>query len=395
MKILHVLDVSWPVQRGYSIRAYYITKHQKQDGLEPIVLTSERQGCHDSELVHEGIKYYRTPPTGGVLSKAIFARELSQILRLRNRICEIARFEGIDIIHAHSPSLWGLAALFAGRKLAKKVVYEIRAFWEDAAVDAGKYPAGSFLYNLSRRVETFLAGKANKVVVICEGLKKDLVERNVSPDKIIVVPNGIDTKQFKPVEKDRELLKKYGLEGKIVCEFIGTMFNFEGLELLVQAVERLRPERDNFRVLLVGGGEKYDDIRQLVRSKKLKDIILLAGEVPHARIRAYYSIGDIFVYPRISRRITEIVTPLKPLEAMAMGKAVVASDVSGLKEILRSNEYGFTFRAGDVEDLTQKLGFLLESPETLASTGKRARHMMEVHRDWEDLVKAYKARVYV
>ena len=394
MKILHVLDVSWPVQRGYSIRGYYITKCQYQDGLVPIVLTSSRQYDDNRDVTHEGISYYRTEGGKGLFSRVIILRELLQVFRLMKRIREIAVREKVDWIHAHSPVLWGIAAILAGRSIKKKVVYEIRAFWEDAAVDAGKYRENTLKYRTSQALETLLVKRADRVVAICEGIKQELIRRNVSEDKIVVVPNGVDTKKFIPVAKSERLVKKYGLEEKIVCGFIGSMFNFEGLELLVDAASLLRLRCSNLRVLLIGEGERYRNIKNMVKSAGLEKMITVTGRVSHDQIDEYYSVIDIFVYPRISKRITELVTPLKPLEAMAMAKIVIASDVGGLKELVNDRENGYLFNAGNADALAKMIEEIVRSPEKRAETGLRARRLIEQQRNWEQLVKQYKLKVY-
>jgi len=395
MKVLHVLDVSWPIQRGYSIRGYYITKHQKAHGIKPVVLTSERQYDHNVDTIHNDIKYFRSPKRQGPLAGLPLIREFFQVLRLRNRIVEVIAAEKVDFIHAHSPSIWGLAALLAGRKSKTKVIYEIRAFWEDAAVDAGKIKEGGGSYKLWRALETAVVKRSDKVVAICQGLKKDLVSRGISPDKVVVVPNGVDTDRFNPVEKDGGLVRELGLDGKTVFGFVGSMFNFEGLEVLVQAVAALDGEtRANIRVLLVGEGESHGRIQSMVDAQKLSGAIQLVGRVPHDHVEAYYSVIDVFVYPRISKRITELVTPLKPLEAMAMGKAVVMSNVGGLVELLDGEECGMLFEAGNARSLAQVMADLAANPVKVETFGALALNSVRAHRDWNKLARIYSNQVY-
>ena len=395
MKVLHVLDVSWPIQRGYSIRGYYITKHQKDDGIEPTVLTSERQYEQNYDACHEGVKYFRSERKIEPFSKISVLREVLQIGRLRNKILGIAKAENIDLIHAHSPSLWGLAALLARAKLRRKVVYEIRAFWEDAAVDAGKIREGGFSYKLRRALETAVVRRADKVVVICQGLRKDLISRGIPEEKIVVVPNGVDTENFAPIKKNVDLIEQYGLEGKIVFGFVGSMFNFEGLELLVEAVAGLEKKtKGKIRVLLVGEGESYGRIKAMIWDEKLSETILLIGKVPHEQVKEFYSIIDVFVYPRIRRRITELVTPLKPLEAMAMGKAVIMSDVGGLVELLDNEECGMVFEAGNTQSLAKVMSELAAEPSKIEILGKSALETVRRDRSWKDLIHIYKTRVY-
>ena len=172
------------------------------------------------------------------------------------------------------------------------------------------------------------------------------------------------------------------------------MFSFEGLELLVEAVSELQKTYDNIRVILVGEGEKYNYIKKIVELRDLNNIFFLVGKVPHDEIKDYYSVIDIFVYPRISKRITELVTPLKPLEAMSMSKTVLVSDVGGLRELVPNEKCGVIFKAGSVEDLSNKLYASFNSPKEITLIGKRARRAMVHHRDWENLVRIYTNQVY-
>src|SRR5262249_61082146 len=120
----------------------------------------------------DGITHYRTGRTGGGVP---FVRELVLMAHMAARITRVARGEGVDLIHAHSPSLNGLPALWAGRRLGLPVVYEVRTFWEDAAVNNGSFAEGSFRYRLSRRLETVVLRRAHRVVAICEGIRSEII----------------------------------------------------------------------------------------------------------------------------------------------------------------------------------------------------------------------------
>jgi len=158
---------------------------------------------------------------------------------LGRRIQEVAHLEKPDIIHAHSPVLNAIPALWAGRKLGIPVVYEIRAFWEDAAVDHGTYAEGSWKYNLTKSIETWVCKRADQVAVLCNGLKNDLAKRGISSQKITPVFNGINPDDFKPCPPDEGLKKEWNLSGKKVIGFIGFFYRYEGLDLLVNAFSRM------------------------------------------------------------------------------------------------------------------------------------------------------------
>src|SRR5713226_5346703 len=209
MKILHVLDHSLPKGSGYSYRSRRIMALQKRLGLEPVVLTSPKQGtAADGHERLDGITHYRTGRAGGRLP---FARELRLMLRLASRITRVARAEGAEVIHAHSPSLNGLPALWAGRRLGLRVVYEVRTFWEDAAVNNGTFSEGSLRYRMSRALESMVLRRADRVVAICEGVRGEIVSRGIPSGRVAVVPNGVDAEWLEPRARATDQATQLGL----------------------------------------------------------------------------------------------------------------------------------------------------------------------------------------
>ena len=224
MTSLHILDHSVPLMSGYSSRSRSIVQFQERLGLRPVVLTSPKQGGgSDGVETIEGLPYYRTGRAGG---RVPVLRELRQMLRMASRIATVARLEGASLLHAHSPVLNGLPALWAGRRLGIPVVYEARGLWEDAAVDHGTTREGSVRYRLSRALEGFVLRKADRVVTICEGMRQDFIRRGVSPDRVVVVPNGVDAESFQPRPRDEHLARTLGLDGGPVFGFIGSFYRY-------------------------------------------------------------------------------------------------------------------------------------------------------------------------
>jgi len=401
VKILNVLDISIPITIGYTTRARYLVNSLKKMDLDPAVITSFRQEEAENCFVktqelpeesHNDISYYRSV-TFGINSIRIaknipFLRELCEIIAFARNITVIVRRIKPDILHAHSPILVGFAALRAAKKNNLPIVYEIRAFWEDAAVDQGKMKEGAFRYRLIRYLETRLLKKVDAVSVICEGLKKDILDRGILEEKVFVIPNGVDTERFFPLPKDQTLLKTLSLVGKKVVGFIGSLFNFEGVELLVEAMKILR-DQDDIICLIIGYGQSEERIKALIKQYRLERKVIFLGKVSHEVVESYYSIIDIFVYPRISLRITELVTPLKPLEAMAMEKVVIGSDVGGLKELINDGEDGLLFQKGNVQDLVEKLRYVLENQNIADKLGKTARQNMKSFRNWNKTTEMY------
>lgn len=391
--VLHILDRSIPNLSGYSIRSKYIVEFQAKMGIVPIVVTTPK---YDRETQFERINdvdYHRSyiKPSGldGLLQQIPFVREKLLMRQAERKIAQLVQTRDVDIIHAHSPSLCGLPALNVAKRYKMPIVYEVRAFWEDAAVDRKRFTEKSLKYKISTKIEQRLFDRADAVVAICEGLRKEIANRT-SKSNLFVVPNGVDCSHFKPRQKTRSLIDKYGLHGKVVVGFIGSFFTFEGLADLIKSVPSVINEKKDVAFLFVGAGVEDKKVRaQAEKFDVLGKSIVFTGRVPHDDVQDYYSIIDILVYPRISKRITELVTPLKPLEAMAMEKAVLVSNVGGLLELVKEEQTGFVFNAGDVNDLAMKLVYMVKNQGLCQKIGRQARRQIVVDRDWSVIVRHY------
>jgi len=311
------------------------------------------------------------------------------MMALSRRIQEIIELEKPDILHAHSPILNAIPALRLGRKLRIPVVYEIRAFWEDAAVDHGTYSEDSWKFKLVRLIETWICRKADHVGVLCCGLKEDLIKRGISPKKITVVYNGVDVEDFNACEPDAEYLKAWDLNGKKVIGFIGSFYRYEGLDLLINAFSQISTTMPDAMLLLVGGGEVERELKDQVQRLNLTDKVIIPGRISHDRIPGVYALIDLMVYPRYSMRLTELVTPLKPLEAMAMGKALIASDVGGHKELIKHEQTGFLFPAGNVSALAESLECLLKDGTLRKKLETQGLEWVKANHTWDKTTSVY------
>jgi PEP-CTERM/exosortase A-associated glycosyltransferase len=390
MRILHVLDRSLPTVAGYTTRTASILEGEAAMGLVPRAVTSVREGGGASEFIG-GVEHLRTQPPEvlALLEGAPLLREAVEMAALGRRILAIHREEPFELIHAHSPILCGLPAHAAARRLAVPSVYEIRAFWEDAAEQRGQGRRGSARYAAIRALETRLCRSVDAVVTICEGLRRDLVARGVPADRLFLVPNGVDTARFTPAPRDEALAESLGFRGKSVVAYIGTLFHFEGVKLMLEALGRLGDARDDVRGLVIGQGEAEPELRELCERLGLAGRVVITGKVPPADVLRYYALADVLVYPRERHRITELVTPLKPLEAMSMARAVVASDVGGLRELVRDGETGLLFRAGDAEALAGALARVIGDADLRRGLGARGRAWVTAERAWAKLAARY------
>jgi PEP-CTERM/exosortase A-associated glycosyltransferase len=310
--------------------------------------------------------------------------------RLEARLLEVAQQVRPDIIHAHSPVLNAFPALRVGKRLGIPVVYEVRAFWEDAAVDHGTTTEGSLRYRLTRALETRALKRANHVFTICEGLRADIVARGIAANKVTVIPNAVDIDAFDTGgQPDAALKAKLGLQDATVIGFIGSFYAYEGLDLLLRAIPAVLARAPAVRVLLVGGGPQDAALKAQAERLGLTDKVVFTGRVPHAEVQRYYDLVDVLAYPRHSMRLTELVTPLKPLEAMAQGRLLVASDVGGHKELIRHGETGMLFKAGSATALAEAIVDLLSKSELLAQIRRGGRAFVESERNWKTSVARY------
>ena len=392
IRTLHVLDHSSPLHSGYTFRTLALLREQRALGWETFQLTSPKHG--ETSVPFEdvdGLRFYRTSVAKGTLARVPVGKELALMKQLERRLEEVARDVRPDIIHAHSPVLNALPAIAVARKLAIPMVYEIRAFWEDAAVDHGSTTEGSLRYRVTRKLETRAIQQADHVFTICEGLRADILTRGIPADKVTVSPNAVDIASFDLAgPPDPRLLRKWGLTGKTVIGFVGSFYAYEGLDLLLEALPAIAEKIPDIRVLLVGGGPQEANLRQQAEKLCLKDVVVFTGRVPHEEVSHYYDLINILAYPRHPIRLTELVTPLKPLEAMAQGQIFVASDVGGHKELIEHNKTGVLFKAGDRQALAQAIVELLNNRQRWPEFRANGRHFVENVRNWRNSVANYR-----
>ena len=390
MRILHVLDHSIPLQSGYTFRTLSLLTEQRAMGWETHHLTTPR---HTEPFVAEetidGWRFFRTPPPGGPSLPVL--RERAEMAATERRLNEILPDLRPDIVHAHSPVLNALPAIRAGRRHGIPVVYEVRAFWEDAAASHGSTTEGSLRYRLTRALETRALKRADAVCTICEGLRADIAARGLPESKITVIANAVDPAEFAAeTPRDDALAAELGLAGKTVIGFLGSFYGYEGLHLLIEAMPRLLAADPDIRLLMVGGGPEDDRLRAQAAALERPDAVVFTGRVHHSEVQRYYSLVDLLVYPRVSIRLTDIVTPLKPLEAMAQRKIMVASDVGGHRELIRDGETGNLFRADDVDDLAATVLRVLGNRDGWDEQRRAGRAFVETERTWANSAANYR-----
>ena len=390
LRVLHVLDHSIPLHSGYTFRTLSILREQRKLGWETFHLTSPKQiNCNVLEEDIDGWHFFRTAavPTSPIPGLG----QIALMRRLEHRLQQVTEQVRPDIIHAHSPVLNALPALRVGKRLGIPVVYEVRAFWEDAAVDHGTTSDGSLRYQVTRWLETRAFKRAHHVFTNCEGLRSEIVGRGIPAAEITVIPNAVDIESFEPGgQPDTALKTRLGLDGASVIGFIGSFYAYEGLDLLLDALPGILSRCPQVRVLLVGGGPQDAALKAHAQRLGLTDKVIFTGRVPHTEVQRYYDLLEALVYPRYSMRLTELVTPLKPLEAMAQGRLLIASDVGGHKELIHHGETGMLFKAGNADALTQAVIDLLANQASWPAMRTAGRRFVEENRNWTASVANYR-----
>jgi PEP-CTERM/exosortase A-associated glycosyltransferase len=379
---------------GYSQRSRSLIDAQKKMGLHPTVLTGSLHNLDDvtaTDTNIDSVDYLRTPNVSGFAWRSInhrwpMLREWAIVNLLENQILELCAKRGFDLIHAHSPALCGLAALRAARMKRVPFVYEIRSFWEDGSPQSPT----SLRYRLSRYLETRVVRRADAVVAIAQPILKDVAQRaGVCADRLFHVPNGVDSARFTPRPRDAALASQIGCTDIRTIGFLGTFFPWEGVSWLVSAAAALRSRGVQFKMIIVGDGAESDLVRKTITDNEAHSFISYVGRVPQVDVERYYSIMDLLVYPRLSMRLTEFVTPLKPLEAMALGKPILGSGVGGIRELIDSEVTGLLFEPGNIDDFCRQATRLLQDERLRLSLGQAARTKVCREKDWNVVVARY------
>ncbi|MHA7820790.1 MAG: TIGR04063 family PEP-CTERM/XrtA system glycosyltransferase [Erythrobacter sp.] len=391
-RVLHVLDHSLPLHSGYTFRTRAILKAQEALGLEVRGLTSQKHNAESewSEVteIFDGLTFHRTP---GISTGPTLVKGVREIAATRAAILQLAEQWRPDVIHAHSPALNGAAALRAARALGVPFVYEIRAFWEDAAVGNRTGTEGSAKYRLTRSLETQVASRADALFTICNGLRDDLVERGISAGKIGVMPNGVDLELFgDPPPRNDALAARLGIPpGVPVIGYVGSFYDYEGIDDLIAAMPILRESHPDARLLLVGAGPMDGEWRAAAAALPEPHAVIFAGRVPHDEVERYYSLVDVLAYPRKASRLTDLVTPLKPLEAMAQRRIVAASNVGGHRELIRHGDTGFLFVPDDPQACAATLADLIERRDEWGAVRARGVEHVRSRHDWRQNARRY------
>jgi len=381
MKVLHILYQSLPNISGSSIRSRDILNNQLKVGIEPIVITSPFQNPKtNGKSVEEidGIKYYRTFSNNNELvnenKSSIFLqiKKFFRVISFTFKVYRIAKKEQVDVIHAHAMFFCVIAGKSTSIILNKPLIYEVRSLWEERFKKNNIF--NYLIFSLITFLETFCMFLADHIIVINQNLKTELQNRFIlKKRKITVVENAVDL--------DRIITSK-NTRNELVFGYIGTLSPIEGLDLLIKAFNNLNLSN---KLLIFGGGIELKNLKKLSASN---NNIIFKGKISSSEIIKAYNQIDIIVNPRKSSYLTNSVTPLKTIEAMAYKKLVLASDVGGIKELIKDGKTGILFKSGSTNRLEKALKEILVSND-LNEIIDNAYDYIHKQRNWYYNAKLY------
>jgi glycosyltransferase involved in cell wall biosynthesis len=309
--------------------------------------------------------------------------EMIHIAQAADVLESALRRQGATIVHAASNYRNALPALVAARRLGLPFVYEVRGLWELTRASKHAGWEATQRFELDRRWELETARGADHVLTISESLKAELVEAGVPGETVSILPNAVDPERHAPRAYDVKLAGRFGLAREdLVVFYAGSMVPYEGLDDLIRAVALARAEGVGLRLILVGDGESRADLERLTHEEEASDYVSFVGRVPPDEVQGYMSLADVIALPRKPFKVCEVVPPLKPFEAMAMGKAVVVSDLPALREVVRDGETGLVCRPADPAHLATVLRRLQEDRDLTTRLGEAGRAWVTANRTW-------------
>lgn len=389
--VLAVLSQSLPhTSGGYATRSHGVLTGLIAQGYAVRAVTRpgfpyDRWPSDDDRVVPasddvDGVAYHRVLTEARAYTQHPLASYIDTFAR---EIERHAREHRAAVIHASSFHVCGLAAQQAAARLGIPFVYEMRGLEELMKLSRDPAFESAERFAFTAGLETTIAAAADRTFVITRALREVMVARGVPAERLVVVPNGVHADRFAPRPRDAALARRLGVEGRTVIGYAGGLVDYEGLDLLLEAVSLLRDRgREDFHLVVVGDGHHESVIHAVADRLALRDVVTFTGRVSHDEVASYLSLVDIAPFPRLPLPVCEAISPIKPFESMAMGKAVVVSSVAALTEIVSDGETGLVFDKGCAKDLAAVLERLLDSPDLRARLGAAAREWVLADRDW-------------
>lgn len=387
-RVVHVVTTALPeAQSGYTIRTQGIARAQEDQGVRVEVVT--RLGfpvdrgvvTARRDVTVDGVAYHRMLPAA-VLPREAGARLDVFVDELAKRVRET----GADLLHAHSKHDNAQAALAVGRRLGRPVVYEVRGFLEETWRTRGG-SADSDQYRLTRQAETECMMRADAVVTLSRSMRDEICARGVPSHKVDIVPNAVADAFLEAPPSALDAKRGLGIdEAQLVLGFSGTLNRYEGVDVLIKALGLLNSPA--LTLLVVGGGPDKDRLVALADAEGVD--ARFVGRVPHAEVRRHIAAMDLFCVPRHRTPVTQVVPPLKPLEALATGVPLLVSDLPPLIELLDEGEFGWAAAPEDVAAWAERIDGLRYDPGVLRQAGDAGRNWACRERTWSRLAQHYR-----
>ncbi|MGN7613564.1 glycosyltransferase family 4 protein [Magnetococcales bacterium HHB-1] len=232
---------------------------------------------------------------------------------------------------------------------------------------------GLFFQSLAQKSEQWIAQNADYVIAVSEVLRQRFIKQGVQPQRIVVMPNGVDPEQFHPHIEGTILRQKYQLENHFIVGFVGWIRPWHGVDRLIQAVATLKKEGIAIKALIVGDGPAVTDLKTLAEELNITPNIVFTGAIAREEIPAMIAAMDICVQPDV----TDYASPIKLFEYLAMGKAVIAVDRANIREIVRHKKEALLIPAKDTDAFSQALRHLCKNPTTLKTMQKQAEKRIQ------------------
>lgn len=395
--LLYLLHHSRPyMSNGYATRGHGMARGMIEAGIGLTCLTRpgfplDIQGEWPENVperdVLDGVTYLRelTPKRNGPDRSRTYLSDAADAIEVRLRALRP------QAVMVASNYVAALPALIAARRVGLPIAYEVRGFWEITELSRDGSLENAFSHKLKIRIESAVAGACDHIFTLSHPMAEELVARGVSRKRISLLPNSCDPTQLKPRARDAQLASRWNIpEGVPVIGYVGSFVQYEGLDDLVLACAKLRAQGLDFRLVLVGNeksqgsgrGPIVEQIEIIARDQNLAGLLVMPGRVPHEEVEAWYSLIDIAPFPRKPQPVTEMVTPLKPLEAMVMQKAVVVSSVGAMAEMVEDGKTGLIFAKGDVASLADCLAQLVRDAGLRQRLGQAAQAYVGSERTW-------------
>ena len=394
-QILYLAHMALPFESaGYCTRTHGLLTNLSQYNANITIQTRLGYPLDKGKLKHltdadvkktfkiDGMRYnYHTSLDEGIRD----ADESAYIERASMALIEQARSVRPALIQAASNHVNGAIGLTTARALNLPFIYEVRGLWHMSRVARQPHFIHHAEYKAMDEAEITVCLAADMVLAITHAVRYYLIERGVDPERILVLPNGVDTQRFLPINQDQDLRMELGIGEGTVIGYVGSFVKYEGLDLLIEAFAKLRANRSDVYLLLVGDGQIRNDLESLVDELDLRNQVKFTGRVPHDDVNRYHSIIDIAPFPRTPDIVCEFISPLKPFESMAMGQVVVGSNVAALREIIVDGEHGRLFNKGDSHNLFEVLESIVDNPKEMARLKGSGLAWVKEHRDWKFL----------